>query len=318
MNVAGFTSFIGGRLSQKKGKLVPARLQAALALLERLRTNPDLDLNKHLAKGGQSLKSHEAHGDRAHERFRLEKINRNHGRRSSNIREWGADLLRLLRDEGFDRASPGARAALLDKMQALIAERIRALLDSEPLAVRVARRSARAVVLDLLEQAQKKGHAATVSQYLVGAKLLLKYPEKRDRIAVAGAYEGDRKSRDDERQRRGDFDLVTHVFEVTVGPPDDKHIEQMTRTLADPDVEFWLLVREDKLQSWNERVKKEKVDLERVNVVAIEQFIGQNVAEMGLGTETKEGQVQQLNALIGVYNEEWASRFGSGITIRIT
>jgi hypothetical protein len=39
----------------KKGRiLVPARLQAALALLEKLRTNPSLELADHLASKGSS------------------------------------------------------------------------------------------------------------------------------------------------------------------------------------------------------------------------------------------------------------------------
>ncbi|MGW8257315.1 MAG: hypothetical protein ACWGMZ_07525, partial [Thermoguttaceae bacterium] len=67
----------------KHNRLVPARLQTALALLERLRKYPMLNLDVHLAsKGSSGLEGHETYGNLAHNRLKLEPLNKNHGRRS--------------------------------------------------------------------------------------------------------------------------------------------------------------------------------------------------------------------------------------------
>jgi hypothetical protein len=43
-----------GTHAKKGGRFVPARLQAALALLERLRQYPSLSLSEHLSQSGSS------------------------------------------------------------------------------------------------------------------------------------------------------------------------------------------------------------------------------------------------------------------------
>lgn len=313
MRTTDFDSFIKDKFNMS-GVPVAAWLQTALALLERLRESPILQLEFHLSEAGQSLASHETYGDKAHHRLGLEKINKNHGRRSSSIREWGQGLLDLLRKEKFEQLDDGGREAILDSVQVLIAEQLRGILNLEPLAVRVKGRSAEAIIADALGQADMKGRMAAVAQFLVGAKLQLRFPSKRDRIAVLPANKGDRKSRNDEQQRRGDFDLGEFVIEVTVAPPDTKHMEQVATILEDADAEVWLLVRGDRLQFWKSEIERSEIDQRRVVVASIELFVGQNITE--LGDLSAKGKLEQLAELFRIYNDTWVAKLGSpGIRI---
>lgn len=299
---------------RKGGRYVPARLQAALALLEKLRDQPSLVLADHLASRGSSgLESHETFGNRAHEKLKLEAINKNHGRRSSSLQDWGQALLDILGAAGFDSsASEAVRNGVIDLAQAALATVLRDILEQEPLEVRLKGRSAEAIVREILRQAEEKGKTGDVAQYLIGAKLMLRL--KRD-IPVHPANKADRKSRADLNAKPGDFEIEDAVLEVAVGLPDDKHLAQVVEALEDSDAEVWLLTRSDRVATWkNELEKFEGVDCKRVVVTAVEAFVGQNVTE--LGEFSVKGKVAQMQLLIDLYNERWVSQVGSpGIRI---
>ena len=307
MNVEALGQFLEDKLASS-GRPIAARLQTALALLERLRDHPVLQLKPHLSASGQSLISHEPFGNSAHQRLGLGIVNKNHGRRSSNINDWGQGLLDLPEADGFNNLAPLQRDVLLDKSQERVAKDLRGILEQEPLAVRVRGRSAEAIIADALAQADARGRIAEVAQYLVGAKLQLRFRDEHDRIAVMAANKGDRKARGDEEQRRGDFDLGHVVFEVAAGLPDLKHLAQVADVLEDPDSEMWLLVRGHRLQSWKDEVARADVDHRRVVVASIELFVGQNVAE--LGGLSAAGAVEQITELFRIYNTDWVERLG--------
>lgn len=295
-------------------KWIPGRLQASLALLERLREFPVLQLEAHLAESGQSLEGHEKYGNSVLTRFALEALNKNHGRRSSNLRAWGQGLLELLADEDFVVADSTGQAAIIESMQRHISEKLRTITDREPLSVRIKNRTAESVIADILNQADIKGKAAEVSQYLVGAKLLLKFPHKASQIAVLGSNKGDRKSWMDDKARRGDFDLGELIFEVTTAAPDAKHLDQVAHALEDRDVEMWLLVRAKRQQFWLEELIEANIDRDRVTVTSIELFVAQNITE--LGELSMAGKIEKLQQLFQIYNETWVAAVGSdGIRI---
>jgi hypothetical protein len=295
--------------------LVPARLQTALALLERLRKFPTLNLDDHLAsKGSSGLEGHETYGHLAHKRLKLEPLNKNHGRRSSNLQDWGQNLLDILKSNGFVKASPDAQTALIDNAQQAFAVHLRNILEQDPLTVRIRGRSAEAVIRDVLKQAEDKGKAGEVAQYLVGAKLALRF--KRE-MPVYPANKADRKSYSDRDARLGDFELENAVIEVAVGLPDDKHIAQVAEALEDSDAEVWLLTRTDRVATWkNELSDSDGVDVRRVVVTSVEAFVGQNVTE--LGDFSAKGKQTQLEALFNLYNSRWIEKVGTpGIRIEI-
>lgn len=297
----------------KGGRYVPARLQAALALLEKLRECPSLDLVTHLAsKGSSGLEAHETWGSNAHQRFGLEPINKNHGRRSSNLQDWGQGLLDALRTEGFEGAASERRAQMIHATQVKIAAILRGILDEEPLECRVRGRSAEAVIAEVLRQADEKGKAGDVAQYLVGAKLMLRLNID---VPVHQANKGDRKSRSDRGAREGDFEIGNAVIEVALGLPDEKHLAQIAEALQNGDTEVWLLTRADRAQTWKTELQKlEDVDIRRVVVHSVEAFVGQNVTE--LGAFSAKGKAFQLETLFKLYNERWVDKVGTpGIKI---
>jgi hypothetical protein len=302
--------------NMKKGNhFVAARLQTALALLEKLRDSPSLNLDAHLAsKGSSGLESHETFGNLAHKRLNLEPINRNHGRRSSSLQDWGQQLLDILDAAGFESESPEARGNLIDLAQGAFAAILRGILEQEPLEVRVRGRSAEAILHEVLKQAEDKGKSGDVAQYLVGAKLALRF--KRD-IPIFPANKADRKSRSDRDARLGDFQIENAVIEVAVGLPDEKHVAQVAEALEVTDSEVWLLTRADRVATWkNELGSTEGLDIRRVVVTSVEAFVGQNITE--LGEFSAKGKVAQLQALFDLYNTRWITQVGTpGIRIVI-
>ena len=297
---------------QQGGRYIAARLQAAMALLERLREKPVLRLDAHKKANSAGLDSHEKYGDRVHQRLGLEAINRNHGRRSSNVGGWGQELLDRLKDAGFESASSDDQAKLLTTMQDSFGAILRGILEEEPLEARTKGRSAEAVIREILKQADAKGKAGDVAQYLIGAKLMLRL--KRE-IKVVPANKGDRKSRSDLKARTGDFEIENATIEVAVGLPDDKHLAQVAEALEDNDLEVWLLTRHDRVATWkNELEEFEGVDMRRVIVTSVESFVGQNISE--LGDFSSKGKAAQLQELFKLYNERWVAQVGTpGIRI---
>ena len=308
-------AFVQKNMKGKADRFVAARLQTALALLERLRTHPSLNLDDHLAsKGSSGLESHETFGNLAHERLKLEPLNKNHGRRSSSLQDWGQKLLDILKDNGFANGLPDAQSSLVDSAQVVFAAHLRNILEQEPLSVQIRGRSAEAVVRDILKQAEDKGKSGDVAQYLVGAKLSLRF--KRE-MPVFPANKADRKSRSDREARLGDFELASAVIEVAVGLPDEKHVAQIEEALEDSDREVWLLTRADRAATWkNELNGSDGVDVRRVVVTSVESFVGQNITE--LGEFSVKGKQSQLEALFDLYNTRWISQVGTpGIRIEI-
>ncbi len=300
---------------KKGGRWVPARLQAGLALLEKLRDKPSLEVADHLASRGSSgLESHETFGKNAHDRLGLEPINKNHGRRSSNLQDWGQSLLDILGAEGFAAALPDHQAKIVDDAQLILALPLRSILEQEPLEVRVRGRSAESVIADLLDQADNKGKSGDVAQYLVGAKLRHRFNVD---IPALPANKGDRKSRADKEARAGDFEIADAVIEVAVGLPDEKHLAQVAEAIEESDREVWLLTRADRVEVWKVELKKYLgIETRRVVVTSVEVFVGQNISE--LGKFTSKGKEENLNALFEIYNTHWIATVGTpGIRVVI-
>ncbi|MGH7139848.1 MAG: DUF4928 family protein [Pirellulales bacterium] len=286
---------------KKAGRLVPARLQSALALLERLREHPSLQLGDHRAgEGSSGLKSHEGFGKSALNRFGLKTVVKVFGRRSSNLQEWGQSLLDILKASGFAELSADDRSALIDSAQASVAARLRSFHEEEPLLVSIHGGSAEHVIREVLRQAEMKGKSGDVAQYLVGAKLALRF--NRD-VPSHGANRPDRRSFVDREARSGDFEIANAVIEVAIGLPDDKHFEQIEKALGKRDSEIWLLTRADRVEQWKREVASrftDRHDASRIIVASVDAFVGQNISE--LAEFSVDGKTTQLQALFQLYN----------------
>ncbi len=300
------------KFMRQAGRLVPARVDAALVLLERLRQHPDLRLESHQVRGSSGLRSHERFGASAHDRLHVEKITKTFGRRSSHIGLWGQELLDLVRELGFEGMDDSKRQALIDQAQVPLANCIRDILESEPLVARLKGRTAPAIIREILQQAESRGRSGEVAQYLVGAKLMIRLQRE---IPVVGWNKSDRESWNDADARSGDFEMDGATIEVAMGSPDDKHLEQIAEALERSNRDFWLLTRHDRVLTW----QLDLAELEhtgRVVVTAVDVFVGQNITEMG-GFSAK-GKHKKLEELFGLYNERWVRGLGkAGIQIQL-
>src|SRR5262249_32829148 len=153
---------------------------------------------------------------------------------------------------GFADATPVERDRMINEAQMVFADRLRAILEEDPLEARLRDRTAEAVVKELLLAAEEKGKSGDVAQYLVGAKLALRL--NRD-IPVYPANKSDRTSYLDDAPRLGDFEVEDAVIEVAVGLPDDKHLQQISDILDKSDAEVWLLTRADRVLTWQNELK---------------------------------------------------------------
>jgi hypothetical protein len=298
---------------RREGRYVPARLQAGLSVLERLREFPLLNLRSHIDERCRTaIQSQEIYGNRVLARLNIEPISRNHGRRSSNLPEWGQDLLDEIAASGFAKANPEERDRIISRAQDVLAKPLRDIIEQEPLEARIKGRSAEAVVHEILLQAEEKGKSGDVAQYLVGAKLALRF--KRE-IPVDPANKSDRKSLFDKDAKLGDFEIENAVIEVAVGLPDDKHIEQIGEILDASDTEVWLLTRSDRVATWkNEINSTDGIEIKRIVVTSVEAFVGQNITE--LAEFSSKGKATQFSALFELYNSRWVNQVGTpGIKI---
>ncbi len=299
--------------AMKDTRFVPARLQAGLALLERLREFPTLELTDHLSQAGSaSIKSHETFGKQALERLNLQAINKNHGRRSSNLPGWGQPLLDVVAATGFASADRSKKFQIIDEAQKLFAAPLRAIIEQDPLEARLRNRTAEAVITELLLAAELKGKSGDVAQYLVGAKLALRFDRE---VPIYPANKSDRTSLFDKAPRLGDFEIENSVIEVAIGLPDEKHLLQIGEILEKSEAEVWLLTRADRVPTWqNEIQKTEDIDTRRVVITSVEAFVGQNITELG-GFSSK-GKADRLRALFDIYNSKWIAKVGTpGIRI---
>lgn len=301
--------FLASRMRQS-GRYVPARLQAALALLERLRDLPSLKLSDHKRANSNGLKSHETYGDRAHNRLSLTVLNKTHGRRSCDVGGWGQELLDIIGQNGFSTAS----IETIDEAQRAFAAILRGIINEDPIVARIKGRSVETAIRDVLKQAEAKSKSGDVAQYLVGAKLMLRL--NRD-ISVVQSNTRDRRSRTDREARTGDYEIEDATIEIAIGLPDSKHLRQIAEALEDKDLEVWLLTRHDRVRTWQNELKAFLGgDINRVVVVGVEAFIGQNMSEMG-GFSSK-GKAESLTKLFQLYNERWITAVGTpGIRIVI-
>ena len=189
---------------------------------------------------------------------------------------------------------------------------MRDIIEQEPLVARTKGRTAESLIHELLIQADEKGQAGNVAQYLVGAKLELRLG--RD-IPVQPANKSDRKSRSDPKAKLGNFEIESTVFEVAVGLPDEKHLEQIAEIIETSEKEVWLLTRADRAAAWKDAINgTENIQKKRVVLTSVEAFVGQTITELAEFSSKKKAV--QLEALFNLYNTKWVEQVGTpGIKI---
>lgn len=156
---------------------------------------------------------------------------------------------------------------------------------------------------DILDQAQEKKRAKDVAEYLVGAKLELRFGE--------GVVEP-KNVNTPSLEQLADFRFGGAAFEVTtVTSPDRAHLNKIEEILTNTGLELWLLTRKRDREKWQNAIDAMFGEqTSRVVVTDIETFVGQNTAEIGrfVAEETRA----TLAALFARYTERWLPAAGAG------
>jgi hypothetical protein len=283
-------------------RFIPARLLTLLGLLERLRETPVLSAAEHCTASGAQLVGHDAAVQSALDRFSLQSPVEARGRRANNLNAWANPFFKWLDEHGFRRLSSAGRQQFITDAQTVIARQLEAINSDKPLVARYHLGAAVAVLADILDQAQQKRRAKDVAEYLVGAKLELRY----------GLGEVSPKSvNTPSGASLADFRYGNLAFEVTVLPrSDDAHLSQLRRILENTNIEVWLLVRRTDRERWQQAITMAFADMAgRVVVTDIETFVGQNITEIG---RCDIAEVRDtLRRLFDRYCRHWLPRAGS-------
>ncbi|MEN6458047.1 MAG: DUF4928 family protein [Thermoguttaceae bacterium] len=280
----------------------PSRVIVVMAVCERLREAPSLRKEDHLTSSGMQLKEHDGYVSCALTRCHITSPVRAFGRRSSNVGAWIGPLLAWIESQGFAAMDENERKNFLNAIESIAASRLQVINEGKPLMARYNQGTAVAVIVDILNQAQRKKRAKDVAEYLVGAKLQVKFGDE-----AATPKNVNTPNRD----RPADFQLGNTAIEVTVNPPDSRHLQQIVDILTNTLLDIWLLVRKADREKWENAVEAtvDKQIRGRVAVTDIETFVGQNVSEIAKFAPI--ARAKTFTELFRLYNDRWLPQSGS-------
>lgn len=264
----------------------------ALVLLERLKTHFDLNFESHLAPGRAQIQGASGSSVRAilAEFGETRSFVGEGGRTNRGTPAIGRSLLDALAAAGLDGLPEVHRVEILKGLQEILVGKVREFHNRERLRpIYDPAESTRQFVVHLLALAEETGKRGPVAQYLVGAKLELRFPEFEVRNESYAAA-------DEPSGRAGDFEVADAVFHVTVAPTTG-HFDKCTRNLQDGRRVF-LLVPDAVLAG--ARQNADMAAPRRIAVEAIESFVGQNIEELSNFGNNRVGD--GLLRLLETYN----------------
>jgi hypothetical protein len=248
-------------------------LASALVVLDRLQQSYSLALENHTVDGGVQI----AGLGRSKTTQILARFNREPlllkecGRTNMGIPSQMCALLNALASLKLDALSQAERNAVLVEMQRwLVVERVSDYFSRERVKFDfIPEQTAWQTVHDILAAAKMVGKEGQIAQYLVGAKLALRFPDaqvRNDSYSTSDAQSG----------LPGDFVLGSTVFHVTVSPMPAHYDKCKANVHAGYDV--FLLVP-DRLVV-GARQNTEGLLPGRISVQSIEAFVSQNLEEL--------------------------------------
>jgi len=273
----------------------PARgtIAAALLILEKLQAEFNLDLDSYRTQRGQT----QIAGLSA---SAIAGILKKFGETRPFLREGGrtnrggaGDMGRMLQsiaEMKLDRLPKSERNLVLQQLQLFLVKRINDFHNRQVLKVLYDPIfSTWQFIHNLLKVASERGKEGQIAQYLVGAKLQLRYPK----VDVENySYS----TADEQLKRRGDFQINDTVFHITVSPM--QAVYDKCKSNVDEGFRAYLLVPDRLLAA-----AKGNAEIHlpgRVFVESIESFIGQNVEELSAFSRSK--LVGEFRQLLEIYN----------------
>lgn len=272
----------------------PARgtIAAALVVLRRLENEFDLNIDSHLAKGGTQIKgTGGASLAKVLQDFGVSKSYLSEGGRTNRgVRAQIESMLSCLRAMQLERHCSEERRLVLQELGGILIEEVQAFFARKKLSVPYdPNHTVWQLVHELIKVARNRGQAGPLAQYLVGAKLQLRYPDL--------AIRNDSFSTSDEQLGKGgDFEIGDTVFHVTVSPMPavyKKCLDNITNGRR-----AYLLVPGDVEQGT--RQLAEATSSGQISVSSIESFVSQNLDE--LSEFQRDRLERQLGKLFACYN----------------
>lgn len=271
-------------------------IAGGLILIENMRENLSFDIDTYKAPRSDQLRNAtRSNVQRILERFGESRVLSGEGGRTNRgLMRNLTPLLQALSETGIERLSDVERSAAFDEMQSYLTDRARDEFNADKLSFGfnqgIASREVVGMILDAARQRQKAGE---VAEYLVGAKLALRFPEYDILNSAASAA-------DVQTEEQGDFQINDCVFHVTVSP-NRGHYDKCARNLADG-LRVFLLVPDAILAG-----TRQNADLQmkgRISVEAIESFVSQNIEE--LSDFASDRVSENIRLLVEKYNERVA------------
>lgn len=272
----------------------PARgtISGALVVLERLKTNPDLKIEGHTAIGGSQIRG--ASGEA------IKKILAMHGEMRPFLSEGGRTnrglrgdiqkLLEALQVVKLEKLTNDDRITLLDKMQDFLVEKVREYHNLQKVKfIFFPGLSTWENIKELLESTKQPNKEGPVAQYLIGAKLTLRFPNLKisnETYSTADVQLG----------RVCDFLVGNTAIHVTVAPMGGvfekcrRNLEQGYRPL--------LIVPQDRVLASMQIA--EEVAPNKIMVISLESFISQNIEELSEFSSDK--LKERIHNLLDIYN----------------
>ena len=271
-------------------------IAGGLVILENLRENFDLDIEAHKATGSDQLRNASRQNvQKILARFGEERIlSQEGGRTNRGLMNNLELLLQALADAGMDQLPLDSRECEIGKMQAILADKARDVFNAKKISFDYRRdMTSREIVGAILASAGKRLRTGEVAEYLVGAKLSLRFPDYDIRNSAASAA-------DRQMAEQGDFQINDCVFHVTVAP-NRGHYDKCRRNLDDG-FRVFLLVPDEILVGARQNAHQDSNG--RVSVESTESFVSQNIEE--LSDFAGERVAQNLGRLIDEYNQRVA------------
>jgi len=200
-------------------------------------------------------------------------------------------MARIDVDSEFKNLAEEERKQVVDAMEAHLIERVQGFFARQKLEVAIdLSKPGPMIVADIMAAAAEKKMGGPVAQHLVGAKLARKFPNKKiDNFNFTAA--------DKQLGRDGDFTVESTAFHVTVAPTLD-HLRKCRENIVQGRKPY-MIVPSDQLSKAQNYAEAEKVD-GKVAITSIEQFVGQNVDEMGEFAQDKTKA--EIAAVLKEYN----------------